>query len=352
MIFKKFKINNVTFLNKIIISSMCQYSAKKGLPTSWHYKHLSSLVNSGAGGLMLESTAVNNEGKITHGDLGIFNKTQVHGMKKMVYHLKKLNNKIPIGLQISHSGRKGSANYPWIKSGKPLKKKSWKTLAPSAIKRSKGWPVPKQMTNYDVKKIKLSFEKSTIAANRSGFDCLEIHMAHGYLLHQFMSPITNLRSDKYGGNLENRCRLLIEISKIVRKRWPKNKCLGARITGTDHLKFGLKEIDAIYLAKVLEKLGFDYVCVSSGGIIPKTNMNFKKGFRAEISKKIKKHIKIKVSTTGMLDDLDFIQNGIKNKNFDFVAIGRPFLKNPRWIFEKVSKTKNHKIIPNQYLRGF
>jgi 2,4-dienoyl-CoA reductase-like NADH-dependent reductase (Old Yellow Enzyme family) len=352
MIFNEFKINKVSFLNRIIVSSMCQYSARDGSPTLWHYHHLSSLVNSGAGGLMLESTAINNEGKITHGDLSISKKKQINEIKKLIKYLKKLNNKIPIGLQISHSGRKGSANFPWIKKGRPLKNNSWKTLAPSAIRRSKGWPIPKQINDRDIKRIKINYDKSTIAANQAGFDCLEIHMAHGYLLHEFMSPITNLRNDRYGGTLENRCRLLVEISKIVRKRWPKIKCLGARITGSDHLKNGIKEIDAIYLAKELEKIGFDYICVSSGGIIPKTKMKFKKGFRAGISKKIKKKLKLKVSTTGMLDDLNFIKKGIKNKSFDFVFIGRPFLKNPRWIFEKVSQIKNNNIIPKQYLRGF
>ncbi len=352
MIFNEFKINNVSFLNRIIISSMCQYSARDGSPTLWHYNHLSSLINSGAGGLMIESTAINNEGKITHGDLSISNKGQIKEIKKLINFLRKLNNKIPIGLQISHSGRKGSANFPWIKKGRPLKKNSWKTFAPSAIRRSKGWPVPKQINNNDIKRIKISYDKSTLAANDAGFDCLEIHMAHGYLLHEFMSPITNLRNDRYGGSLENRCRLLVEISKIVRKRWPKKKCLGARITGSDHLKNGIKEKDAIYLAQELEKIGFDYICISSGGIIPKTQMKFKKGFRALMSKKIKKKLKLKVGTTGMLDDLNLIKKGIKNKCFDFVFIGRPFLKNPRWIFDKVSKKKNEKIIPKQYLRGF
>ena len=355
MIFKKLKIKSKTFLNRISVSSMCQYSANNGSPSQWHYNHLSPLMSSGAGSIMMESTAVSKTGKITHKDLAIYSKKQVSDLKKLLIFLKKLNKKIPIGIQISHSGRKGSANLPWVKKGKSLTKKnnSWTTFAPSSIKRSIGWPKPKQMKIKDIKGLITDFKKAATAANNAGFDCLELHMAHGYLLHEFMSPISNKRKDKYGGNLNNRCRLLIEISQIVRKVWPKNKILGARITGSDHLPGGIEVKDSIYLTKKLEKIGLDYICVSSGGILPKTNMKFKMGFRMKISKKIKKFTKLKICTTGMLNDLKLIEKGVNNKNFDFVAIARPFLKNPRWIFNESSKIKKYNnILPKQYLRGF
>ena len=354
MIFKKLRINKKTFLNRISVSSMCQYSANNGSPSKWHYNHLSSLVASGAGCLMLESTAVNKEGKITHNDLAIYTKKQFKDLKKLLIYLKKLNKKIPIGIQISHSGRKGSASLPWVNNGKSLtiKNNSWQTLAPSPLKRSNGWPIPKEMKIKDINKLINDFKKSAVAANNAGFDCLEIHMAHGYLLHEFMSPISNIRKDKYGGSLSNRCRLLIEISQIVRKVWPKNKILGARITGSDHLDGGINIKDSIYLTKKLEKIGLDYICVSSGGILPKTNMKSKMGFRIKIAKKIKNNTKLNICTTGMLNNFSLIEKGIKNKNFDYVAIARPFLKNPRWIFEEASKSKFKKILPKQYLRGF
>ena len=203
----------------------------------------------------------------------------------------------------------------------------------------------------DMDGVLADFKKAAIAANYCGIDALEIHMAHGYLLHQFMSPISNKRNDEYGGSIENRCRILIKISKEIRKIWPKEKCLGARITGTDHLKDGLNYKDSIYLTKKLENIGFDYICISSGGILPKTNMKFKMGFRMAISKKIKKHTSLKVRTSGMLNKISLIKKGLRNKNFDFVAIARPFLKNPNWIFENIKKTEYKKIIPKQYLRG-
>lgn len=354
MIFKKIKINKINFLNRIIVSPMCQYSANNGCPTNWHYKHLSSFSNSGVGALIIESTAVNKTGKITHKDLAIHNKKQIKELKKLIIFLKKLNTKLPIGIQISHSGRKGSANLPWINNGSYLKsrEKQWKTLAPSEIKRSNKWPKPKEMSSNDIKKLIIDFKKAAIAANACNIDILEIHMAHGYLLHQFMSPISNHRKDKYGGSLENRCRLLIEIGEIIREVWPKNKCLGARVTGTDHVKKGLNYNDCIYLTRKLEKIGFDYICISSGGILPKTNMKFKMGFRMSISKKIKEKTKMKIRTSGMLNKIELINRGIKNKNFDFVAIGRSFLKNPRWIYENLKKKKYNNIIPSQYLRGY
>jgi len=332
---------------------MCQYSANNGCPSKWHYQHLAAFANSGVGGIMIESTAVNKIGKITHKDLGIYNKNQIKELKKLIIFLKKINKELPIGIQISHAGRKGSANVPWENKGQFLNKKnkSWKTVSASEIKRSSGWPTPKQMSTKDIKKLILDFKNAAISANSCGIDCLEIHMAHGYLLHQFMSPISNKREDEYGGSLENRCKILTEISEAVRKVWPKTKCLGARITGTDHLKNGLSHKDSVYLAKKLENIGFDYICVSSGGILPKTNMKFKMGFRMNTCKIIKQHTSLKIRTSGMLNKIDLIKKGLRNNNFDFVAIGRAFLKNPNWIFESVKKTEYEAVIPNQYLRG-
>ena len=188
MIFKKIKINKINFLNRIIVSPMCQYSANNGCPTNWHYKHLGSFSNAGVGGLIIESTAVNKAGKITHKDLAIYNKKQIKELKKIIIFLKNLNNKLPIGIQISHSGRKGSANVPWINNGSYLKNKEkrWQTVAPSAIKRSNKWPEPKEMSSNDIKKLIIDFKKAAIAANACNIDILEIHMAHGYLLHQFI----------------------------------------------------------------------------------------------------------------------------------------------------------------------
>jgi 2,4-dienoyl-CoA reductase-like NADH-dependent reductase (Old Yellow Enzyme family) len=225
---------------------MCQYSAIKGVPTEWHYSHLSRQIVSGVGMLMTESVAVASNARITKNDLVLENSKQYRSFSKLFNFLKKINN-IPIGIQISHAGRKGSSEIPWIKSNTPLKKEQgWVTFAPSAIKRDRDWPKPKKLSILQINRIQNKFFQTALKAKKIGFECLEIHMAHGYLLHQFMSPISNHRKDKYGGNIKNRCRLLIEIAERIRKVWPKNKCLGARVTGTDHLKNGINYKDKSY----------------------------------------------------------------------------------------------------------
>lgn len=353
MISKKLKIGKKTLKNRLVISPMCQYSSKGGGPNDWHFKHYSTLAGSNSAMLILESTAVNTKGKITPFDLCLSNYQQFLKFKNLVKHLKRVNNKILLGIQISHSGRKGSSNAPW-KNSSPLKKNAWKTIAPSSLKRSSINLKPKEMTKSDIHKTINDFKNSALLANKAGFDVLEIHMAHGYLLHQFYSPISNIRTDAYGKNKNGRIKLLLEISEEIRSIWPKNKILGARITGTDHLKNGLQIKDGIDLTKKLEDRGFDYVSVSSGGILPKTNLKIHvPAFRAKLSKKIKKNVKkIKITTSGNLNDVRQIDKLIKNKSIDFATVARPFLKNTNWINENYKKNKMEKFIPKQYLRAF
>lgn len=349
MIFKNLIINKIKLQNKIVVSPMCQYSGDKGSPTEWHYSHLSNLIKSGAGMVMIESTAVNKIGKISNLDLCLENEKQEKKFKDLKIFLNKINN-IPIGIQISHSGRKGSTHVPWFKKNTPLKNNSWKTISASSIRRSKGWPLPKKMTKNDIKKLINDFSQCAIRSNRVGFECLEVHMAHGYLLHQFLSPISNKRIDEYGGSLINRCSVPLEIAKKIRKVWPKNKILGARITGTDHLPGGINLKDSVYLVKQLEKIGFDYVCVSSGGILPITNMKSKRAFRKNLSHYIKKNSSILVRTSGQIDSYDLANNIIKNNLVDFVAIGRKFINDPFWLIKQAKLKKIKNYIPKQYLR--
>ena len=345
MIFEKFKIKNLKFRNKIFISPMCQYSSKDGCPSDWHYRHLGNLMLSGAGGLVVESTAVNMNGRISPADLCIEKKFQKDSFHKLIKYLKKIND-MPILLQISHSGRKGSSQVPWIKSNTPLKRNSWTTFSSSNLRKDINWPKPKSLSNLKIKKMIKDFKKATINSLQSGFDGIEIHMAHGYLLHQFLSPISNIRKDEYGGNQNNRMRFPLEIIKEIKKIVPKNFILGARITATDHLKNGLKINDSIILAKKLENLGVDYICVSSGGILTKTNLKFYNGFRVKYANTIKQNVKIPVRCSGMLSNLNYANKLIMNRKIDCIAIARAFLGNPFWL-RKTNKVK----IPPQYTRG-
>ena len=350
MIEKKIKLKNFGHIsNRVVVSPMCQYSSINGNPSEWHYKHLSSLICSGASMLILESTAINKIGRITQNDLCLFNDKHEKKLRKLIKFLKKIKN-IPICLQISHSGRKGSSNLPWVNSGKYLKKNYWKTISSSDLKKDLNSKIPKKANLNDIKKIILDFSNTAKRAFRAGFDGIEIHMAHGYLIHQFLSPICNIRDDKYGGSLENRCRLAVEITEKIKKNLPKDKILGARITGTDHLNGGIDIDEAIYLAKKLENLKLDYLCVSSGGIIPKTNMNPNiNAFRINITKKIKKSVKsILIGSTGNLTSLKSVNKYIKKGYIDFIFVGRQFLINPNWLYQKM----RIEVIPKQYLKAF
>ena len=350
MIFKNLKINNVTLKNRIVVSPMCQYSSKNGSPTKWHYQHLENLSSTGASMVLLESTDVDKSGKISKSDMCLYNTTHEKNLKKLIKFLKSKNN-IKYGIQISHSGRKGSSYEPWIKHNSPLpKKKSWKTFSASAISRAKGWPTPTEMTKLQIKKMVQKFKNTATRANRVNLDCLEIHMAHGYLLHQFFSPISNKRKDEYGGNLDNRSRLLNEIAREVRKVWPSHKILGARITGTDHVKNGISINDATLLSKSLKKIGFDYVSISSGGILPFTKMKQYEAFRVNMAEKIKSNSKITTTTSGMITSHEVSANIIKKKKIDFITIARIIVKNPMWIFQFAKKNRIKDYVPKQYRR--
>ena len=349
--FKKLKIKDQILRNRFVVSPMCQYSANNGSPSKWHYYHLLKLALSGASMLMLESTAVSKSGRISNKDLTLYSNKNEKNLKKLLIYLREFSN-IKIGIQLSHSGRKGSSFIPWIKKNYPLKKGKWKTYAPSPISRDKHWPIPTKLNLKNIINIKKDFVKAARRADRIGFDCLEIHMAHGYLLHQFFSKISNKREDLYGGSLENRTRLLVEISKSVRKLWPKNKILGARITGSDRLKNGNHINDAIFLSKKLEKIGFDYICVSSGGILPKTNLKMKKGYNVDLAKILKKRTKMIVRTSGNIKDVNYSNQLIKKNFVDLVCMGRKFISDPNYLIKYTKPNEKIKIIPNQYKRCF
>ena len=350
---KKLKIRNLLLKNQFVLAPMCQYMAPKGLPSNWHYQHLGRAMCCGFGMVMIESTAVSSEGRISMSDLVLDKNIKVKYYKKLINFLRGISD-TKIGIQICHSGRKGSSELPWIKSNMPLKKDyCWQTVSASNIKKDIHWPKPTKLTTKAIKKIRSQFKNTAKLAIKSGFDCIEVHMAHGYLLHQFFSPISNNRIDKYGGNLQNRCRLLLDIFKDIKKiSLNKNVILGARITGKDWLSNGSSIEDATYLTKKLKKIGCDYVCVSSGGIKTKTNLNPKIKYNLSIAKKIKKNTNIKVRVAGNFINLEGALKVLKKGNVDMVAFGRVFLKNPHFLLEKMKASNLENFIPKPYLRGF
>ena len=353
MIFEKMRLGKYTLQNKIAISPMCQYSSINGEPNSWHYSHYGNLIKSGAGMLCIESTSVSLAGKITKGDLALYTKKQGLKFKEFVKFLKSINKKVPIILQISHAGRKASSYIPWVKNNKPLAKQfAWKTYAPSSLKKDKNWPLPEELNKNKINKIINEFVNTALLAKKSGFDGIEIHMAHGYLVHQFLSPISNKRKDFWGGNNKNRMRFAIEITKRIKNVLKNKLIIGARIAATDHLKNGISIKDGILLVKELDNLKLDYFCLSSGGIKTKTKLNFKKGFRLKYCEYFKKKINAQITTVGGLDSLTKSQPFLKKNKINFLTIGRKFLLDSMWLFKLKDFSKILKKTPKQYLRGF
>ena len=353
MIEKPIIVGTKKLRNRIILAPMCQYMAKNTNPSNWHYQHLGKAMISGFGMIMLESTSISLEGRISKYDLVLSSKSNLKNFKKLIKFLKSLGN-IPIGIQLSHSGRKGSSEVPWIKKNKPLsKREGWKTISPSGLKRDKNWPIPKTISSKKIKLIVNQFKNSANCAISAGFDCIELHMAHGYLLHQFLSPISNKRNDEYGGDLKNRCKLPLKIASEIKKKCKKKKIiLGVRVTGNDWVKSGFSIEDCVYLVKNLEKIGIDYICVSSGGIYPKTKLKFKRAYNSELSKIIKQNVKIPIRVAGEMQNINVANKVLINKKADLIALGRSYLKDPNIILSSFNKKKINNYIPKPYLRGF
>ena len=351
-IFSPLEIGSLKIDNRIVISPMCQYSAENGDVNDWHLAHYLQMALSGAGMIVIESTAVSKDGRISLGDLGIYSDQNEIKLQQLITSIKKYSN-TPIGLQLCHSGRKGSVTFPW-NGNRPLTSKegSWQTFAPSKIPRTKESNVPAELDLQQINSIKDDFIAAAIRAERAGIDVLEIHVAHGYLLHQFFSPISNKRTDEYGGSLNNRMRLILEIAEGIRKVWPKDKVVGARVTGQDWLDGGSNLDDCVELVGRLKDIGIDYVCVSSGGILPITKLETSPGFQVGFAKEVKKKTGIITRAVGQIQSYKHAQSLIKSGDADLVAIGRGYLHDPRWIWKAASYYGEKIDIPSQYKRGY
>ncbi len=352
MIFSPIKIGKLEVSNRIVVAPMCQYSAINGVMTDWHAQHLMQLGFSAAGLIMVEATAVEKIGRITHHCVGIYDDKCIVSLKKNLLLAKSVApNKSCFGIQLAHAGRKASTQRPWEgRSALTKEEKPWKTICPSPIPFQETWHVPQEMKISDIERVKKQFISASLKAVEIGFDLIEIHGTHGYLLHQFLSPISNKRKDKYGGNLENRLRFPLEIFSSVKAVLPKEFPLGMRITGTEWENKGIDENEAIILAKELEKIGCHYVCVSSGGNTPNPKIPLGPHYQVHLANKIKKNTNMIVRTVGMITDPFEANNIIINQDADMIAMARAFLSNPRWVWD-AAKVLNHDIeVPPQYAR--
>jgi 2,4-dienoyl-CoA reductase-like NADH-dependent reductase (Old Yellow Enzyme family) len=347
-LFSPLELGGITLPNRIVISPMCQYSADDGSLTDWHMIHLGHLAYSGAGLMILEATHVTREGRITHGCSGLYSERNEAAMKRVIDQCRRLS-KNPIGVQIGHAGRKASSQVPW--EGRlwlTPEQSPWRTVAPSAIAYSEGWHTPHELTVAEIKGLVDAFVSSAERAKRIGFDVVELHSAHGYLLHQFLSPLSNQRGDSYG---KDRMRFPLEVARAVREVWPKERALGARITANDWMPGGHGPDDAVAYARELERIGLDYVCVSSGGLVGHANLNVGPGYQVPFAEKVKKATKIKVQTVGMIADAQQAEDILASGKADMVTMARAFLDNPRWVWHAAERYGVKLDYPPQYARS-
>jgi 2,4-dienoyl-CoA reductase-like NADH-dependent reductase (Old Yellow Enzyme family) len=347
-LFTPVTLGGVTLPNRIVVSPMCQYSADDGSMNDWHFVHLGHLACSGAGLLMVEATHVTREGRITHGCTGLYSNHNEASMARVLAHCRTVS-KNPIGIQIGHAGRKASTQVPWEgREALGPDESPWPTLAPSPLPFSETWHTPKEMSKQEILRTVDAFVASAQRARRAGFDVLELHSAHGYLLHQFLSPLSNRRSDEYG---RERMRFPLQVARAVREVWPKDRGLGARISANDWADGGLGPDDAVAYARELERAGFDYVCVSSGGLVSHARLNVGPGYQVPFAAHVKKSTSLSIRTVGMIVDPEQAEAIVAEGKADMVAMARAFLDNPRWAWHAAERFGVKLDYPPQYARA-
>jgi 2,4-dienoyl-CoA reductase-like NADH-dependent reductase (Old Yellow Enzyme family) len=329
-LFSSARLGKLELANRILVAPMCQYSAIDGVAQPWHEQHWGHLANSGAGALTIEATAVESQGMITHGCLGLWNDTQADAILRTLRRIRSYAN-LPIGIQLAHAGRKGSATRPW-EGGQPLATEdgAWRTVAPSPLSWGPGWPEPMVLDESSMGRIVEAFTRAVGLANSAGLNFVELHAAHGYLLHSFLSPISNHRDDGYGGSRENRMRFPLEVVRAVRHAWPEAKTLGIRINGTDWIENGWGIDDAIAFAYCLVKDGVDYLSISSGGARSGVPIKLEPGYQVHLATAIRATIGCPVVCAGLIADAHLAEFIVANERADFVALARAMLDDPCW----------------------
>ncbi|MDH0639610.1 MULTISPECIES: NADH:flavin oxidoreductase/NADH oxidase [Pseudomonas] len=347
-LFTPHPLGRLSLKNRLVVAPMCQYSAKDGVVQPWHEQHLGHLACSGAAAVTIEATGVAEEGRVTHGCLGLWNDEQMSALGQLVGRVRDYSD-AAIGIQLNHAGRKGSALPPW-EGGKPMEpgQGGWETLAPSALPWGTAWPTPSALDADGIRRITEAFAAAAARAARAGLDYIEIHSAHGYLLHAFLSPISNQRDDAYGGSLENRMRFPLAVVEAVRKAVP-DLTLGIRINGSDWLDEGWSLEDAAVYAGRLERAGVDYISVSSGGACQGVRYDNKPAYQVHMASSVRRHVSCPVICAGLIADAELAEGIIAERQADFIALARTVLDDPRWPVHAARQLQADLRMPRQYM---
>lgn len=349
-LFTPYKMRGLEMSNRIVVAPMCQYSALDGTVGDWHIMHLGQFAVAGSGLLFVEATGTEPEGRITPGCVGLYSDENEAALARVLKFCNSYGN-VPVGIQLAHAGRKASVDVPW-RGGAPLTADNgaWQTVGPSAEPYADGWHTPDAMTDETLARVKESFVQAAKRSVRLGFRTIEIHCAHGYLLHQFLSPISNRRNDMYGGSLEGRMRYPLEVFDAVRAVMPDDMPLGVRISATDWVDDGWDIDGSIAFAKVLEARGCDYIDVSSGGNSPHQQIPVGPGYQTGFAAAIKQETSLSTMAVGKITDPLQAEHIIRTGQADMVSLARGMLYDPRWVWHAAEKLRAKAAFAPQYLR--
>jgi 2,4-dienoyl-CoA reductase-like NADH-dependent reductase (Old Yellow Enzyme family) len=339
-------LRSTEFRNRVFVSPMCQYSSRDGFPTDWHLVHLGSRAVGGAGCVIQEATAVVPEGRISPGDAGIWSDEHVPAYARIAAFVRE-HGAVP-AIQLAHAGRKASTDLPW-RGGKPVD--AWPVVGPSAIAYDAGWPVPRPLTAEEIGGVVQAFLQATRRSLEAGFEVVEIHMAHGYLLHEFLSPLSNRREDAWGGSLENRMRLPLAVARAVRDAWPEARPVFVRVSASDWADGGWDLPQTVELAKRLKGIGIDLVDCSSGGLVPHQKIAPAPGYQVPFAEAVRREAGIATGAVGMITEPEQAESIVAEGKADVVLLARAELSDPYWPLHAASKLGASIDWPLQYLRA-
>jgi 2,4-dienoyl-CoA reductase-like NADH-dependent reductase (Old Yellow Enzyme family) len=350
-LFSPIQLRDLTLPNRIMVAPMCQYSAENGEANDWHFVHIGSLALSGAAMFCIEATGVEAIGRITPGCLGLWNDATEAALKPIMASVRK-HSKIAVAMQLAHAGRKASSHVPWD-GGQliPLAEGGWQPVAPSAVPHKEGEAPSLALDDAGLARVREAFVATTKRADRLGIDALEVHSAHGYLLHQFLSPIANRRSDRYGGSLQNRMRFPLEVFEAVRAAFPSDKPVGVKISATDWVEGGWDLAQSIEYVKELKSRGVDWIDVSSGGVSPLQKIPLAPGYQVPFAEKIREATGVTTMAVGLITEAKQAEEILATGKADMVALARAMLYDPRWGWHAAAELGGHVEAPPQYWRS-
>ncbi|MEA2867188.1 MAG: hypothetical protein QOE39_1903 [Bradyrhizobium sp.] len=350
-LFSPIQLRGLSLPNRIMVAPMCQYSAENGEANDWHFTHINTLALSGAAVFCIEATHVEAIGRITPGCLGLWNDATEAALKPILASVRK-HSKTAVAMQIAHAGRKGSSHTPWDGGQQiPLSEGGWQTVGPSAVPHKEGELAPLALDAPGLVRVRDAFVAAAKRAERLGIDALELHGAHGYLLHQFLSPISNKRTDQYGGSLQNRMRYPLEVYDAVRAAFPESKPVGVKVSATDWVEGGWDLEQTIEFAKELKKRGVDWIDVSSGGVSPLQKIPLSPGYQVPFAQAMKEATGLTTMAVGLITDAKQAEDIVASGKADMVALARGMLYDPRWGWHAAAALGGHVDAPPQYWRS-